>query len=421
MHLERIWSFERHNEYMALIKRIFLNTLLIGLGVLILLNSFPVFTFAASSSDLEVAGWIPYWRDSQGIKDAKKNLESIDIIFPFAFTMQADGSIKDLADLDGKEWKKFTKLAQKEGKKVVPTIMTSDAGTVHANLSYPDLRKKHINAIVDMVEDGGFDGVDIDYESKFSTTKDHFSDFLTELKDELGKDKILACTVEARTPPESLYKNVPKDIEAQYSNDYEVIGQVCDTVEIMTYDQQRADLKLNDKRSGSPYIPVADAEWVEKVIKETLKTIPAEKVYLGLASYGRHWDVTVAPNWYKNYKSVGALNIPDMLDVAKEYKVKPARNSAGEMGFSYIPKSSKLVFPKNIKAPKGTPDAYKVSAQALVYANKTGKEVTIRFASYSDAGAMEQKIKLAREYNLKGVALFKIDGEEDQKVWKLLK
>jgi spore germination protein YaaH len=394
---------------------------MVGLGVLILLNSFPVFTFAASSSDLEVAGWIPYWRDSQGIKNAKKNLDSIDMIFPFAFTMQADGSIKDLADLDGKEWKKFTKLAQKEGKKVVPTIMTSDAGTVHANLSYPDLRKKHIDAIVEMVEEGGFDGVDIDYESKFSTTKDHFSDFLTELKDELGNDKILACTIEARTPPESLYKNVPKDIEEQYSNDYEVIGKVCDTVEIMTYDQQRADLKLNDKRAGAPYIPVADAEWVEKVIKETLKTIPADKIYLGLASYGRHWDVTVAPNWYRDYKSVGALNMPDMLDVAKEYKVKPARNSAGEMGFSYIPKSSSLVFPKNLKIPKNTPDAYKVSAQALAYANKTGKEVTIRFASYSDAGAMEQKIKLAKEYDLKGVALFKIDGEEDKKVWKILK
>jgi spore germination protein YaaH len=421
MNHERNQALVRHSEDMALIKRIFFNTLLVALGVLILLNSFPVFTFAASTSDLEVAGWIPYWRDSQGIKSAKKNLGSIDIVFPFAFTMQADGSIKDLADLDGKEWKKFTKLAQKEGKKVVPTIMTSDAGTVHANLSYPDLRKKHIKNIVDMVEDGGFDGVDIDYESKFSTTKDHFSDFLTELKDELGNDKILACTIEARTPPESLYKNVPKDIEAQYSNDYEVIADVCDTVEVMTYDQQRADLKLNDKRAGAPYMPVADAEWVEKVIKETLKTIPAEKIYLGLASYGRHWDVTVAPNWYKDYKSVGALNLPDMKDVAKEHKVKPARNSAGEMGFSYIANSSSLTFPKNLKIPKNTPDAYKVSAQALAYANKTGKEVVIRFASYSDAGAMEQKIKLAKEYDLKGVALFKIDGEEDQKIWKILK
>jgi spore germination protein YaaH len=411
----------RHSAYMALLKRMLWNALFIVVGVLILLSSFPVFTFAASEGDLEVAGWIPYWRDSQGIKNAKKHLDTLDIIFPFAFTIREDGTIKDNADLDSREWKKFTKLAQSKGKKVVPTIMTSDPGTVHANLSFPDLRKKHIDAIVEMVEDGGFDGVDIDYESKFPSTKEHFSAFLVELKDELGSNKILACTIEARTPPDSLYKEVPKDIEAQYSNDYKVIADVCDTVEVMTYDQQRADLKLNEKRAGAPYMPVADTEWVEKVIKETLKEIPAEKIYLGIASYGRHWDVTVAPNWFKNYKSVGALNVPDMLDVAKEHKVKPARNSAGEMGFAYIAKSSNLTFPKNLKIPKNTPPAYKVAAQALAYANKTGEEVTIRFASYSDAGAMLDKVKLAKEYELKGVALFKIDGEEDQKFWRGVK
>ena len=409
----------RLKQYMIVV-RILSQVLLVVIGALIICNSLPIFAFAAAKdSELEVSGWIPYWRDSQGIRDAKKNLNKIDMIFPFAFTMQSDGSINDLADLNSKEWKRFIKLAQKEGKKVVPTIMTSDAGTVHANLSYPDLRKKHIKNIVDMVEDGGFDGVDIDYEGKFTTTKDHFSDFLTELKDELGKGKILACTIEARTPPDSLYKEVPNPL--LYSYDYAVIADVCDTVEIMAYDQQRADLKLNEKRAGLPYIPVADVDWVEKVVKLALKDIPAEKIMLGIPTYGRHWDVTVAPNWYKDYKSVGALNMPDMLDVAKEHKVKPVRNSAGEMGFSYLAKSSTVKFPKNLKIPKGTKDGNKVAAQALAYANKTGTEVTFRFASYSDVGAIEDKIKLAQEYNLRGVAFFKFDGEEDKKLWKLLK
>lgn len=379
----------------------------------------PILSFAASKdTDLEVSGWIPYWRDSQGIKDAKKNIKDIDVIYPFSYVLKDDGTLNDLADMDSSEWKKFVKYAHSKDVKVVPTIMSSDGGSVHNTLSYPKLRKKHIEEIVDMVEKGNYDGVDIDYEAKLTSTIDHFSAFLTELKEALGEDKMLACTIEARTPPDSLYKDVPNPL--LYSNDFEVISDVCDTVEIMAYDQQRADLKLNEKRSGAPYIPVADVEWVEKVVKLALQDIPAEKIFLGVPTYGRHWDVTVAPNWYKDYKSVGALNLPDMLDVAKDYKVKPVRNSAGEMGFAYIPKSSTLKFPKNLKIPKNTADGNKVAAQALAYANKTGETVTIRYASYSDAGAILQKIELAKDYGLRGIAMFKIDGEEDKKVWKFL-
>ena len=44
-----------------------------------------------------------------------------------------------------------------------------------------------------------------------------------------------------------------------------------------------------------------------------------------------------------------------------------------------------------------------------------------RYVTWSDALAMKQKIDLAKELGLRGVALFKIDGDEDQKVWEYLK
>ena len=269
-----------------------------------------------------------------------------------------------------------------------------------------------------MVEKGKYDGVDIDYESKKSETKDYFSQFLKELKAGLGKKK-LTCTLEARTPPDSLYKEVPATIA--YANDYKEIAKYCDQVELMTYDQQRADLKLNAEKAGEPYMPLSDADWVEKVIVLALKDIPKEKVVLGIPTYGHHYAVTVAPNWYRDYRKIGALNVPDILDVAKEYKVTPSRNRAGEMSFTYLPKSSTVKFPKTLKIPKNTPKGNLVAARALAYANKTGNEVVFNIAWYSDAEAMKQKIDLAKKYDLHGIAFFKIDGEEDQKVWKYVK
>ncbi len=391
-------------------------------------RSFIVFLFLGTllvqapsvygASDFQVSGWMPYWNDSSAMKDAKKHIDSIDMVYPFAFTMTAKGELRDQAGLDDKDWKNFIKTARKNGVEIIPSIMSSDGVAIHAILSSTSTRTAHIAGILEMVEKGKYDGVDIDYESKKSETKDYFSQFLKELKAGLGKKK-LTCTLEARTPPDSLYKEVPAMIA--YANDYKEIAKYCDQVELMTYDQQRADLKLNAEKAGEPYMPLSDADWVEKVIVLALKDIPKEKVVLGIPTYGHHYAVTVAPNWYRDYRKIGALNVPDILDVAKEYKVTPSRNRAGEMSFTYLPKSSTVKFPKTLKIPKNTPKGNLVAARALAYANKTGNEVVFNIAWYSDAEAMKQKIDLAKKYDLHGIAFFKIDGEEDQKVWKYVR
>jgi spore germination protein YaaH len=372
----------------------------------------------ASETNLEVAGWIPYWRDTQGIKDATKHLSSIDVVYPFAYTVTTKGELRDQAELEKKEWTRFKKLAKKQDVEVIPTVMWSDGESIHSVLSDTLLRTAHIDGIVDMVRKGDYSGVGIDYESKSAETINYFSLFIKELKEKLGK-KILTCTLEARTPPDSLYKEVPAVLT--YANDYKEIGKYCDRVELMTYDQQRADLKLNAEKAGQPYMPISDVDWVKKVAILALKDIPKEKILLGIASYGHHYVVTVSPDWYQNYQKIGALNVPSILDIAKEYKVKPSLNRAGEMSFTYIPKSSDLKLSKSLKIPKDTPKGNLVAARALAYANKTGKTVTFNMAWYSDAGAMKQKIDLAKELGLRGVAFFKFDGEEDQKVWNYLK
>lgn len=392
-----------------------MRTTIIALYLIIAITTAPLDAFATSPS-LHVSGWIPYWRDSAGIKDAKKHIQSIDLVFPFAYTVTTQGTIKDQAGLHEKEWKSFLTYARKRNVEIMPTVMWSDGIGIHGTLSDPLKRARHIKEIVTMVEKGKYDGVDIDYESKKAETITYFSLFLAELKNELGDDKVLSCTIEARTPPESLYRDVPPVIH--YANDYTEIATHCDRVQIMAYDQQRADLTLNTKRRGEPYIPVADVEWVRAVVKLALKDIPKEKIVLGIPSYGHHYTVTVSPNWFREYTRIGALNIPDMLDVAKEYKVRPTRNTAGEMSFSYMPKTSEMTLLRSLTIPKSTPKGNVVAARALAHANKTGETIQFRLGWYSDAEAMRQKIALAQELGLYGVAFFKIDGEEDQNVWK---
>lgn len=391
----------------------YMKKIILGLAVIV----FFIAPYAYASDNLEVAGWVPYWRDSEGMKDAIKHLSQIDAVYPFVFTVKLDGTLYDNAGLGKKDWKSFIKAAQKKNVEIIPTVMWNDGASTHRILSNPTLRKAHVSEIVAMVTKGKYDGVGIDYEGKNAETINFFSQFLKELKEALGT-KILTCTIEARTPPDSLYKEVPATIT--YANDYKEIAKYCDRIEIMAYDQQRADIKLNSERRGVPYMPVSDTDWVKKVAKLAVETLPKEKIILGMATYGNHWEVTVAPDWFKDYRRIGALNVPDILDLAKEYKIKPVRSTGGEMTFAYVPKTASKEVKKALKVAKNAKGSA-VWEKALEYANKTGKTVTINLAVYSDALAMKDKIDLAKEYNFRGVALFKIDGEEDQKVWNYLK
>jgi spore germination protein YaaH len=368
------------------------------------------------AADLKVAGWIPWWQDTAGVKSATKQIKKLDTIHPFAFEVTLNGELVDKAGLKDRNWRNLFKLAGRNDVDIIPSLLWNNGAAIHAVLSDKSKRRDHIVEIVDMVENGDFDGVDIDYESKLAETKDHFSTFLRELKDELD-DKMLTCTVEARTPPDSLYRTVPATIE--YSNDYKEIAKYCDVVELMTYDQQRADLKLNDTRKGEPYMPVSDPAWVEKVVQLAIKDIPADKIMLGVPTYGREWTVTVAPDWYKSYKGNGAINQPEVKKIAKTNKVKEGRNAAGEASFTFFPKNSPFKALDKLPVPDGTRLGFEAAARALLFANMTKIEVPVELVWYSDAAAISQKVDLVEKYGLRGVAIFKIDGEEDPGIWKL--
>jgi spore germination protein YaaH len=383
-------------------------------GVLVVVISlFPLRTFA-----MEVGVWVPWFGAEAGAKSALKNISSIDVIYPFVYEVESDGSLVNRVDFSEKHWETLFTSAKEHDVKVIPTVAWFDGVSIHAVLNDSVSREAHIEAIVAMVEKHGFAGVNIDYEQKKSKTKDNFSQFLQELKDTLD-GKLLTCAIEARTPPESLYREVPKDIE--YANDYRAINKYCDRVEIMAYDQQRADITLNETRRGVPYMPVADKAWVEKVVKLALKDIDKDKLMLGVPTYGRAWDITVAPEWYKDYTKVASLNQPRIIELAKKYKVKNGRTAGGEATISYFPTDGAFKKLAKKKAPAGTPKGFEAVAVALKEATDKNKEVSVRFVTWSDAEAAKDKFSLIEKYNLKGTAIFKIDGEEDQKLWKQLK
>lgn len=385
------------------------------LGLALLFISIP-----ASARAMETAVWVPWFgpdNGEQGIESAIDNIDKIDIVYLFVFEVNPDGSLKNRVDFNDPSWKKLIKTAKDNDVKVIPTIAWFDGEQIDQVLGSRSARRKHVAEIAAMVKKYDFDGVDIDYEQKKKETKADFSSFIKDLSGKL-KNKDLACTLEARTPPDSLYTVVPEKIE--YSNDYKVINRYCDTVEIMAYDQQRADLKLNKQRQGVPYEPVADKDWVEKVIKMAIKDLDEDKIMLGVPTYGRAWDVTVAADWYKDYTRVASLNQPRILELSKKYDSPIGRSAGGEAVISYFPEDSVYKIFNQLPTPAGTPKGYEAAAKALQVATAANIELPVRFVTWSDAKAIKDKFDLIDKYGLRGTAIFKVDGEEDPKIWDLL-
>lgn len=385
------------------------------------LAALPLSASAATAPAFEVSGWIPYWRTATGTADVFPHLDQLTEVNPFVYTIKSDGTLVDNGPLDQDPWKSFIVQAKAKKVRVIPSIMTSNGDLVHEILSDKKKRKAHEDAIVKLVKQGGFDGIDLDYEGKLAETRPYFTLFIKELYAKLG-NKWLMCTIEARTPAEDRFLTVPQYLE--YANDFKAMNKYCDRVRFMTYDQGRIDLKLNAS-STEPYVPIADTRWVEKTIKLAKKDIAAKKIVIGVATYGYEYDLTIYGDGYE-YDRLWAFNPGYALQAAAQYHVQPARNQAGEMHISYVVTPGMQTLP----APDATSSAetmrpvassgVQLAAAAMALASSTNTHATMRYATWSDAGAIAEKIALAKKLGVRGVAIFKLDGGEDQGLWGIL-
>jgi len=370
-----------------------------------------------TAAGTEVGGWVPYWTSTDGVESVIDNMEDIDILYPFVYEIEGGGDIVAKVDMSRGVWEDLLDAADDERVKVIPTIAWFDGEAIHAVLSDRRARNDLIDDIEDLVDDNDFDGINIDFENKLSETIDDYSRFLKDLNRALGRDT-LTCTVEARMRPEHRWRDVPHKIE--YANDYRAINEHCDVVELMTYDQQRADLYFNDKRKGLLYNPVADIDWVEHVLEFALEDIDADKILLGIPTYGRAYDVTVAPEWYKDYTQVASVDHSRAVVLADEiYDVPIGRTAGGEAVITYFPADSVWKIFNQLPTPAGTPAGYEAAAKALMVATIANIEVPVRMLTWGDAKAAADKLDLAKEYDLKGTVFFKFDGEEDPDIWDL--
>lgn len=372
-------------------------TVLVSLAVTHIASAFtvgsmnlPKSTLVSSGTSVHVSAWVPYWRGESGTAEAQRTMLYIDTFSPFIYEVAADGSIKNKSNLTDKNWDSLLSTARQNSKYIIPTLIWLKGNEQKEVLSNPTKRAKHIAGIVKIMKDNpSFHGIDIDYEGRKSGAQAGFSAFITELKREFqklnnGAGKYLVCTLETRNPNDP-YGSIPV---ADRANDFKLLGRECDIVRMMTYDQRNADQVLSKRyeAAGTLYMPIADKEWVEKVLVETLKDIPKNKLELGIPTYGHTYRVTrkaskngAVAGW--NYERMRALTYPQFIERCKLGNKPVTHGPSGELHCTYT--------------------------------LTTGTYPGDYYAVFSDAAAVAQKVRLAEQHSIRGVAVFSISGAND--------
>jgi spore germination protein YaaH len=383
----------------------------------LILSATPFLAFAATSATTAktpfiYGAWLPFWTTVAGEQDIAIHLDSLQEVSPFSYEIVSGGAILDDLKIGSGAWDGWFSAVRSGGVKIIPTIAWFDAGGIYNLLSNTKTRQAEEDKIAALVKTENFNGIDIDFEGMSPATRPYYSLFIQGLAQRLhpAGDK-LTCTVVPRTPPDSLYETVPTHII--YPENYTVLNQYCDEVRLMAYDQETVDLKLNaTKGNGILYAPVADPDWVTKIIQLALKSISAKKIVLGIPTYGYEYEVQWN-NGITTYQRVRAFDYFDAMDRAESLNINPARDNAGELSFTYA--SSTYIQEPPILTTVVS------SAQPVELMNIDPNASTTFFVSFPDAASEMQKVTLAKQYGLRGAMFFKADGQMDPAIWDLMK
>jgi spore germination protein YaaH len=377
------------------VKRSRISAILVA--VTLLAGMFSVAPSSAENPPRKIlTGWIPYYSIKTSLPAAINNADLIKEVMPFWYTLKFDGKNQKAVVTDlytpanpSIPMAQTVGALRNAGFALIPTITDGTSKDVLAGLlAKPAARTQIVEAITTMVVTNNYDGVDLDFEgfafvdsnSTWSKTAPLWAAFVKELSASLRAQKKL---LSVSTP----YVLDPKGPQKGYFvYAWAAIAPFIDRLRIMTYDYSVA-------RVG----PLGPITWTERTLQYAVSVMPASKVYIGVAGYGRDWVTGVSGVCPANVASVikpgakaATFVMRNAQDLAASYGATPVFNEQfGEMTFSYQ------------KVYNGT------TASGLA-TSCTAQ----RTAWYQDAKAFALRAALVDKYRLGGISEWTLGMEE---------
>lgn len=328
---------------------------------------------AKENTELEISAWLPDWSTSSGFESLERLGSKIDTVSPVWFEINADGSLKDKRPRNHQDITKHTSA------RIIPSIASFDHELMSSILGSETNLERHIEAIVNMVVEGNYEGIDLDYESIKLTDKENYFRLLSSLSEELhNHKKQLTVTVLSKWGDEIAYPSYPETRQVQ---DWSRIINYASEIRIMTYDYTSA-------ASFYPG-PIAPLSWVEDVLAYAVTKVPAKRIKLGIHLYAYQWSVTESKD------SGVPVFIPNIDD-------NPVASTTNATALTYS--QVKDILQKNT----GRSEEF-AGEKIFIYQNGGKQKVLV----YQDPQGIKLRMQLASNYDLSGVVFWRLGGEAE--------
>lgn len=225
---------------------------------------------------------------------------------------------------------------------------------IHSVVQSEEASAELISQLMDMAEEKGFSGVDIDFEYILAEDRDAFTAFVrrvTEAMHSIGRQTSVALAPKQSADQKGLLYE---------GKDYAGLGDAADYVLLMTYEWGY---------TYGPPMAVAPIFQVRKVLDYAVTEIPREKIRLGIPNYGYDWPLP----FEKGVTKARTIGNVEAVQIAVSY-------------------GAEILFDERAQSP-------------YFYYETEGVRHEVWF---EDVRSMQAKFDLIKEYNLNGAGYWQI-------------
>lgn len=228
--------------------------------------------FAPAAPPVTV-GVVPPWDAERGMADLDRHAGQLTQVAPWWFRPVASGEVRMIGDRAALE--DVVDIARRHDQKVVPMVTNFqdgawDADLVGAVLADARAVAVHVAAVTELVVEGGYDGIHLDYRDLAPRDADRYADLVRRIATSLDTHgKLTAVSVQAQTHA---------DDPASRAHDYARLGEWVEQLHVLALDHHW--------RTPGPLAPIG---WVDEVAGYASSVVPPERVILSVGVHGRVW------------------------------------------------------------------------------------------------------------------------------------